>query len=230
MRVLTWNVWGLRGGPVRVVRALREVRADVVCLQECPRWPGGRLVLRLAARAAGLRLASGGGRSGLAVLLRAGRSAPEAGRAGVVRFPRERRGWWWSYPRGATWVRVRHDGVTLVVASAHLDVAPHARTAQAHALAAAFAGAPRLVLAGDLNEPPGGPAWTALGGGLLDADPAGAPTFPVGAGRHARHRLDAVLVRGMQVAGSGPAGAAGHGAGARPVSDHRAVLLEVRPR
>jgi len=75
-----------------------------------------------------------------------------------------------------------------------------------------------LVLAADVNEEPGGPAWAALSAGLVDAAAALGPTFPL---RDPRRRLDVVLVdprlevRGVQVARPGP------------VTDHLPVVVDL---
>jgi endonuclease/exonuclease/phosphatase family metal-dependent hydrolase len=81
----------------------------------------------------------------------------------------------------------------VTVASVHLSLLPEERRAHARAVVSALRGlgpAP-YVVAGDLNEPPDGPAWGEFGELVGDAAPTGAPTFPA---RSPRQRIDAVLV------------------------------------
>lgn len=92
------------------------------------------------------------------------------------------------------------DRDPLIVADTHLDVDPHARSRHAAELGVLLARARArhrapLVLAGDLNEQPGEPAWQRLGADLLDAY----PRAPVGDGRTyparaPRRRIDAIFV------------------------------------
>ncbi|WP_158277127.1 endonuclease/exonuclease/phosphatase family protein [Serinibacter arcticus] len=199
VRLLTWNVLGLRE-VARVAAVVRAARADVVCLQECPRWPGGRAALALVARSVGLRLAAGGGSRGVAVLV-----APHVGveRSRVSAMPRPFTGWWWAYPRASALARVRVGGWTIDVASAHLDVSEEGRLAHAERLLADLSldglsdgDATRLrLVAGDLNETPDGPTWRLLASHLQDAGAgSGGPTYPVSATRRPTKRIDAVLV------------------------------------
>lgn len=236
VRLATWNVWGLRGGPRRVTAVLRSLDADVVCLQECPRWPGGRSLLRGLARCAGLRLVAGGGRHGVAVLVRPGIAVADSGTA---MRPRVRRGVRWSYPRGVAWARVVWHGTDAVVASVHLDTDPARRIEHTRRITAWARAQDRLALAGDLNEHPDGATWAVLGDVLTDVLPDGSPTYPVGRGRPPRWRIDAVLVRGLD-GGASPAMRAGGSAVAvtaarrpfattarRPVSDHLPVVVDL---
>lgn len=224
MRFVSWNAWGLRGGPRAFTAALRSLDADVVCLQECPRWPGGRLVMRWLARSAGLRLAAGAGRSGVAVLIDSTLAVPASG----TRL-RPRPGLRPRYPRGEAWVRLDSDHGDLLVLSAHLDIEPRLRTHHAQALADRLRSAPRAVLAGDLNEPAGGPAWRILlSDGAVDGAAAeAAPTFPQGYARRPAHRIDAVVLRGLGVARSGAIPADFTARTGRPVSDHLPVIVDV---
>ncbi|GMA31749.1 endonuclease/exonuclease/phosphatase family protein [Litorihabitans aurantiacus] len=202
IRVLSWNVLGLRE-PARAAGVVRRSRADVVCLQECPRWPGSGAVLAAFARAVGMRVAAGGGACGVAVLVGPALSV-DAGE--VERMPRGFSGAWWTYPRATATAHLRvagSEGSTLRVSSLHLDVDEQARLAHVDRVLAGLdaAGAPPVhVVAGDLNARPGDATWDRLGTRLRDAvatvPGADAPTYPSTADRRPRTRLDAVLVAG----------------------------------
>jgi endonuclease/exonuclease/phosphatase family metal-dependent hydrolase len=50
-----------------------------------------------------------------------------------------------------------------------------------------------VVVAGDLNEPPGAPAWEQLSDGLVDVAVAGALAFPTYPAAAPRSRIDAIF-------------------------------------
>lgn len=237
MRVLTWNVWGLRGGTRNVAAVLRSARADVACLQECPRGPLARPRTRLLARAAGMRLA--GLAAGVALLVRPG---VEVDDVRVAREPRPWTGWWWSYPRASVAAGLRvpaadggpetADGgpeTRVLAVAVHLDVNESARRAHVDRIVTTHRHEPRWFLAGDLNAAPGDPARNLLARALSDA-PA-APTYPAGRHRPPHAPIDAVLAAGLSVttvvvphARSGD----GRGRHGRPLSDHLPVLATLR--
>ena len=199
LRLVSYNVRDLRDDRDAVAHVLRALRCDVACLQEVPRrWFQQHGVSRLA-RETGLRRACGGRASGGTAIF-VGRRLDVAA-AGAFRLPVRAP---WTRTRGAAVVTVSLDGVRLVAASVHLPLGPgdrvtHARIVRARlaTLAPGTAGPTPLVIAGDLNEPPGGPAWEVLGAGLTDvaqdATDVGAPAPTFTARRPAR-RIDAVLV------------------------------------
>ncbi|WP_344056853.1 endonuclease/exonuclease/phosphatase family protein, partial [Sphaerisporangium rubeum] len=140
----------------------------------------------------GLRLVSGRRAGGVAVL-----AAPDVGvlHAGGHLL----RGFAGLERRAVALAVVERHGVRLTVASVHLDLSAPARmchAAEIMALAGPLAArfeAP-LVLAGDVNEPPGGPVWRYLGRGLADCY----PLAPYGDGltftaRRPGRRIDAVF-------------------------------------
>src|SRR4051794_4279524 len=69
LRLLSWNVRDLLGDPLVVRRVIVSAGADVVVLQEAPRWPGSRWRLAGLARAAGLVYTAGGREAGGCALL-----------------------------------------------------------------------------------------------------------------------------------------------------------------
>ena len=217
IRLLTWNVLGLREA-ARVAAVVRRARADVVCLQECPRWPGGRAALALFASATGLRLAAGGGSRGVAVLVRPDLTVVD----GVVdAMPRRFTGPWFTYPRATATARLEIGGRRLSVSSVHLDVWEPGRLAHVDRILAGLDDDVAHVVAGDLNEGPDGESWARLTARLTDAVRGGGPTYPATATRRPRSRLDAVLL-------GGPVAAVDHRTGPdRPglPSDHLPVLV-----
>jgi endonuclease/exonuclease/phosphatase family metal-dependent hydrolase len=210
-------VWDLLGDPLAVVRVLRDARADVICLQEAPRWPGSRWRLGALARASGLQFLAGGrGSAGTAMLC-----SPRAEAvAEAVRLPVQG---WRTRPRGAVIGRVGLPGrQPVTLACVHLGLAPAERAVHVGLLLQRLGPWP-VVVAGDLNEPPGGPSWTALAAVVVDPAPDAAPTFPAVS---PRRRIDAVLVSpGVRVEtyGAPPS----EPVDVRSGSDHLPVLAEL---
>lgn len=191
LRVLTWNLHGLRDDVAAVRRVLSAAGADVVCLQESPKLPGSRIRLAALARATGLLFVAGGRQTAGPALLVSPRLAVHD--AYAFRLPRRH---WRSLPRGAVLAQVSLPGSDrIALACVHLGLDPVERLQHAELvrdrLAAVAAGRPAVV-AGDLNERPGQPAWTAWLPLVTDPAPEpGAATFPA---QGANVRIDAVLV------------------------------------
>ncbi|WP_168800520.1 MULTISPECIES: endonuclease/exonuclease/phosphatase family protein [Cellulomonas] len=220
LRVMTYNLRGLRQEVDALVDVVRTARPDVLAVQEPPRRLLGRWRLRRFAARTGLRVAvSGGGARTTAMLVAPHRSVHDAR---ALRLP-----WHPGLTRRGVAVALV-DGVRVVVVHLGLRADERARHVEllTGRLAGAASGGPVLV-AGDLNERPGGPSWTALlaaGTGLQDAaTAAGAdhPTYPADA---PRMRIDAVLVdgrmdvRAARVPDDAPVGVA---------SDHRPLVVDV---
>ncbi len=225
LRVVSWNVRDLLGDPLAVRRVLAGLRADVVCLQEAPRRPGGGWRIARLARDAGLRHAGGGRPSGGTALLlgpRVGVVSLTAARLPVTGLLTRTRG----LVVAELAVVSGHDaGAALTVACLHLPLEPDLRVEHAR-LAAALLRRHRApyVVCGDLNETPG-PAWQPLLALAGDPAPSGAPTFP--AGREDK-RLDAVLVgTGLRVGSYGDGGA--DPADVVAATDHRPVVVDLLP-
>jgi endonuclease/exonuclease/phosphatase family metal-dependent hydrolase len=228
LRVLTYNVRALRDDRAAVVRVVRALDPDVVCVQETPRFLRWRAKVARLARECGLVYATGGRTAaGNAVLthLRVD-----------VRNPRDiklskRRG---LHQRGLAVVDVAKSGAHLVVASAHFSLDARERAEHVHEILGHPSrgdGIP-VVLAGDLNEPPSGPTWKTLRERFRDAyadEPTGGEmTFSA---RNPRRRIDGVLVdEGVEVVSCG---VPEHVDGLDPssieaASDHRPVLAVLR--
>ncbi|MBX6383750.1 MAG: endonuclease/exonuclease/phosphatase family protein [Microbispora sp.] len=235
MRVATYNIRGLRDDGEALVRVIRALRPDVLCLQEAPRLPGWRRARRALARATGLSVAAGGRVGGTAVF-----TAPSVR---LLRGRGHRLRWFAGLEwRSVALAVVEKDRHRYAVCSAHLDLLAGARLRHAAEIlpfleraARRFGAAP--VLAGDLNEPPGAPVWRLLGSRYVDCftaappitadadrDPAGA-TFPA---REPRVRIDAIFAGpGLTVVSCG--GADVPAVDLAAASDHRPVVAEIAP-
>jgi endonuclease/exonuclease/phosphatase family metal-dependent hydrolase len=160
LRVATYNVRSLRDDRDALIRVIRAMRPDVLCLQEAPRFAAWRRKRRLLARDAGMTVAAGDRAGGVAVLTGPGARILHA-RGHMLR-------WIPGLEQRAMAVAVvDKDGERLTVASAHLDLVPRARLRHAVQImrildgTARSSGAP-AVLAADVNETPGQPVWSLL--------------------------------------------------------------------
>lgn len=187
-RLLSYNVRSLRDDRAAVAAVVRSCDPDVVCVQESPRFFRWRQKIAGLARDCGLLYVTGGRTTGGVALLAHLRVDVRDAREGLLT---KQRG---LHQRGLAAAVVARDGARLLVASAHLglEAAERARHAGEVLQLLGELDAAHVVVAGDLNEPPGGPAWRVLGaGGLRDPEPTAGPTFPAAA---PRKRIDAVLV------------------------------------
>jgi endonuclease/exonuclease/phosphatase family metal-dependent hydrolase len=192
VRLLSYNVRSLRDDTDALIRVVRGCRPDLVCLQEAPRFGLWRTRRRSFARSCDLTVAAGGRTAGLAVLAGARARVLHREHHLLSRVPKLHR-------RGLVMAVTELEGARLIVASTHLDLAPAARRAHAAEIIELLGrareryGAP-VILAGDINEAPGGPAWELLGRAFRDAHviapSGGGETFPAA---RPRHRLDAVF-------------------------------------
>lgn len=220
LTVLTWNVRDLLGDPFAVTRVLRAAGADVVCLQEAPRWPGSRRRLVGLSRQAGMYFA-GGGRAGAGTALLVSRRT-RTDDVHAVRLPVSG---WRARPRGAVRALVSLPGTQAIsVTCVHLGLDADERSAHVARVLASLPPGASAVVAGDLNEGPGGPSWLALSARAVDRGEGSAATFR---STRPRHRIDAVLVDpALEVSGYGfPPGVAE--ADVVAASDHRPVVAEI---
>ncbi len=213
LRVLTYNVHQLRDDATAVAEVLRRSDADVVAVQEPPRGPFGRSRLARVAHAAGYEVAVGhGGARTTALLVRRGTPATVTQDVRLPWRPGRTR-------RGLAVADVR--GIRVISAHLSLDEAERLRHVRRLVLLvrAAEGG---CVVAGDLNEDPGGPARRRLALHLHDVTAASGPTFTA---RNPRRRIDAVL------ASSGITGTGARRLDADPArtaSDHLPVVVDLR--
>lgn len=222
LRVVTYNVRHLRDDAAALVRIVRELDPDVLCLQETPRHPRWRARLARLARESGLLFACGGRPAGnCAVFTHLRVDVPSTHE---VRF-RKRRG---LHQRGMALAVVSRGGFRVAVGSVHLGLDGAERVAHVGEVLrfVETVDAPYAVVAGDLNEVPGGPTWQALGERFTDAwslaPTGGEATFPAAS---PRKRIDAVLVgRGVTLSSCGTPDVLAQAAAA---SDHLPVVADL---
>ncbi len=212
MRVVSWNVRSLRDDARGVAGALRGLRPDVALVQEAPRLLFWRWTGWLLARRSGLiRVAGGAPGAGNLLLVSVRVVVVEAE---AVRLPK-RPG---LHRRGAVLAVVDVEGRRIAVLGTHLDLGPAARLDSARALRDRAPAAYPLVVGADVNEEPGGAAWSALSAGLVDAAAGCGPTFPA---RAPRRRIDGLFVdprlRVLAAARPDPG----------PVSDHLPLVVDL---
>jgi endonuclease/exonuclease/phosphatase family metal-dependent hydrolase len=191
IRVLTYNVRDLKDDLDALARVVRAIAPDVACLQEVPRHPFAGHRVGALADACGLLWSGGGAKTGGTAVFTSLRIQQRASGSGPLpvsgRLTRRR-----GYAAGVVGVT---GGPSVTVASVHLSLDPGERVRHARLVGdrlRALGPAP-YVVAGDLNEPPGGPAWVSFGADLVDSAGVGGgqPTFPA---RSPGQRIDAVLV------------------------------------
>ena len=219
LRVMSYNVHDLLDDRAAAARVVRAVAPDVLCLQEVPRRLTTELRLPPFARDCGLawqraRLGTGG----TAVL-----TGPRVVVHGVargrlkVRFPDRTRGY------AAATVSLPSSGPPcrpVTVVSVHLGLRASERPRHAAAVLARLGD--RAVVAGDLNEGPGGTAYDLLALRYPRAS-GDVPTFPAAQPAVA---LDVVLAGPELVVVQGPGTRVDErdlGAG----SDHRPVWVDL---
>lgn len=187
LRLLTWNVRDMLGDPLAAHRVLRAAAADVVLLQEAPRLALSRGRIAAIARHSGLLFVCGGHASAGTALLVSLRT--EVRRSRAVRLPVSGR---LTRPRGYVATEIGLPGTgSVLVAGIHLGLTPEERADHVGRIVADVkASNLPAVVAGDLNETPGGPSWRALRDIAVDPEPDAPPTYSA---RRPRRRIDAVL-------------------------------------
>ena len=210
MLVVAWNLHTLRDDVGALTRAVADLGADVLCLQEPPRgWGAGRRLRAVLAPAGLTVLVQGGGSRSTAIAARPGLAVTHVR---AVRLP-----WTGRTRRGAAVADVA--GVRFV--SAHLGLSARDRARHVpHLLALVRAADGPVVLGADFNQPPTGAARRALATELTDLSADVGPTFPAA---HPAHRIDAVLGRGVRVVSARTVRTPDVVAG----SDHLPVVVEI---
>ncbi|MGI8334052.1 endonuclease/exonuclease/phosphatase family protein [Actinomadura scrupuli] len=227
IRLVGYNVRALRDDGDAVARVLRGCRPDLVCLQEVPRFLGWQAKRERLAEACGLTVASGRRTAGLAVLAGPRVQVLHDEYHLLTRVPGLHR-------RALAIAVVEIDGARLVAASTHLDLADTPRRAHVGEVIALLDRVRRsfsapVVLAGDINEEPLGPAWGILARTFQDAcavAPAG-ETDTYSARRPVK-RIDGVFAdRAITVAGCGVPAEPELAADYAAATDHRPVLADL---
>jgi endonuclease/exonuclease/phosphatase family metal-dependent hydrolase len=184
LRVLTYNVHGLKDDRAALVGLVRELEPDAVIVQEAPRRFRWRHKCAALADDFGMVVAAGG--------------LPTLGNLLLVSLRlRVHETWCLRYPltpgrhlRGAAFADCSVRGARFILSGSHLATDPVERPAQAARWKQELSRLDGPVIAaGDLNEGPGGGAWRTVADGLITAEsPA---TFPA---TLPRLRLDAIFV------------------------------------
>ncbi len=221
LRVLSYNVHGMRDDRAALTGLVRELAPDVVVVQEAPRRFRWRSKCASIASDCGMVVAAGG--------------LPSLGNLIMVTLRvRVHESWALRYPltpgrhlRGAAFARCEVPGARFTVSGSHLATDPVERPHQAARWKEALAAIDGpLIAGGDLNEGPGGDGWRTVADGLTDtalaAGGTAGPTFPA---TLPRNRIDALFVSpGIEVTRY----EAVDGDVARRASDHLPVLAELR--
>ena len=193
LRVLSWNLWELRGDLAALVEAVRDLEPDILLVQEAPRFVLPTTRLRWFARQIDRRILLGGaGGRGLAILA-TDEVAAQVIRRGAHPVAQTVSDLNSTYPRGVAALRLSvPGGGTAVVAATHLALQEDNRMRHAEHLSALVrgAGAP-VILGGDLNETADGTARRFLSPLLRDPASPEEHTFPAAS---PTRRIDAVLV------------------------------------
>ncbi|WP_030417815.1 endonuclease/exonuclease/phosphatase family protein [Streptomyces sp. SCSIO 75703] len=201
VRVLSYNVRSMRDDTDALARVVAACEADLVLLQEAPRFFRWRKKLARLAAACDLVVLSGGAPAAGPALLCSLRATVE--RTGDVLLPLTPG----LHRRGLATAVVGIGGARLGVLSCHLSLRAEERLAQAGMVLDHLArlGVEHAVAGGDLNERPGGPTHRRLAEGLRDcrtAAPWGGEYTSTAADPH--QRIDALFTTaGVEVLGCG---------------------------
>lgn len=190
VRILSYNVRSLRDDSVTLCRLIREQHPDVVVVQEAPRFFRWRSKCAAFARECGLVYVAGGRSAGDNLLLAAVRAAADETSVVERRVPRPP-----MRPiAGVVAATFEIGAARFGVVGAHLGLTAAERQVEVAEVidVATDLGAPHTIVAGDLNELPGGRSWRELAkAGLADPVPdLDDPTFPSTA---PHKRIDAIL-------------------------------------
>jgi endonuclease/exonuclease/phosphatase family metal-dependent hydrolase len=193
VRVLSYNVRSLRDDRAAVARVIRSAKPDVVCVQEAPRFARWRSKCAALARTSGLVVVSGG-RPAAANLVLSSLAVDVVSTADAL-FSRDRG----LHRRGTAIAVLSRGGARFAVAGTHLDLrdGPRLRhVAELHAAIDAHVPADvPVIVAGDVNDRPGSPSWTALAERNVDALATidGGPPFTSSAA-DPRQTIDGIFV------------------------------------
>ncbi|MCW2494380.1 endonuclease/exonuclease/phosphatase family protein [Jatrophihabitans sp.] len=221
LRLLSYNVRSMRDDRAALARVIRSAEADVVVVQEAPRFARWRSLCAELARTSNL-VVVGGGRPAGANLVLSSLGVDVTSTTDVL-FSKQPR----LHQRGAVLAQLVYRGAPLAVAGIHLSLDATERARHVGELDVAIgrvvpAGVP-LVVAGDINDVPGSTVWTALAATRDDAFGGGPHPFTSTAASPAK-TIDGVFVdRRLSVVSasvlSHPEAAA--------ASDHLPVLVEL---
>ncbi len=218
MRVLVYNVRGFRSGPSNVADAVRDLRPDLAFITEC----GTTWRLRRFSRAIGMSARHGSllplaRRARNAILVREPLSVASF-KARLFADPKR------FHPRGALFAEVAIGERLVTAIVVHLGLSREERTRHAHELVSiATTSAGTVLIGGDLNEPPTGPASTAIATVARDAwaGPDEGATFPAG---NPVARIDYLFAsKDVEIRGA----VIPHGPALKAASDHLPLVVDL---
>jgi endonuclease/exonuclease/phosphatase family metal-dependent hydrolase len=226
LRLLSYNIRSMRDDRAALARVIRGAAADVVVVQEAPRFLRWRSQCAALARTSGL-VVVGGGRPAGANLIMSTLSV-DVDAVHDVAFSTDSG----LHHRGAVVAVLRLAGTRFAVVGTHLDLKPEPRLRHVGELHAAVG---RLVptglstiVAADVNDRPGSVTWDALTAARADTFAAlgvgDDPAAFTSTATNPHQRIDgvfadlAVVVRSAAVL---------DGPDVRVASDHRPLLVEL---
>ena len=222
LRVLSYNIRSLRDDKHAVTGVIRASGADVVCIQEAPRFLRWRSKRAAIARESGLVVATADRPAGLMLMTALRVKILRTGLHLLSKSPD-------LHQRGVCWADVELAGARWRIASIHLSLDAGERQRHQAELWQCLTGdgaeAPPLVVAGDVNETPDGPVWHDLADRLVDAAVAADNVADTFSAANPHKRIDgifvdsAVTVTSCRVVDDVP--------GVRAASDHLPVLAEL---
>jgi endonuclease/exonuclease/phosphatase family metal-dependent hydrolase len=178
LRLLTYNVRSMRDDRAALARVIRSAAADVVVVQESPRFARWRSLCAELARTSNMVVVGGGRPAGSNLILST--LGVDVVAAHDVLFSKQLR----LHQRGTAIALLEYRGSRFAVAGVHLSLDGAERARHLGELDAALA---RLVpadvpviVAGDINDQPGSALWSTLAAARLDVLAAGGhpPTAP----------------------------------------------------
>ena len=192
VRVMAYNILGGRHR-LQLGRVVRSMAPDVLVVNESPKQPVlWRWQCQELSREWGLRYVAGGRTAGSNLLLTSPWVQTVSADAWCLAKP------WFQPRRGIVTAQLQVGPVEFGVVGCHLSLLPRSRHLEVEIVIEA-AGNLRgpIIVAGDLNERPGGSCWTRLqAAGFIDVGKTSGGTFPSAS---PDARIDALLVRGDAV-------------------------------
>ena len=163
IRLLSYNIRALRDDAQAVSNVIRSLAPDVVCVQEAPRFMRWRSKRAAIAREAGLVVATADRPGGLMLMTSLRAAVVSTNFVKLSKRPK-------LHQRAVCAAVLEIGGVRWHIASVHLSLSDDERQVHLPELWSALGeGDGPMVVAGDINEEPGGPVWTELGTRLVDA-------------------------------------------------------------
>jgi endonuclease/exonuclease/phosphatase family metal-dependent hydrolase len=160
LRLLSYNIRSMRDDRAALIRVIRSAEADVVCVQEAPRFMRWRSRCAALARMSGLVVVTGGLPTGGNLIMST--LGVDVVSTADVKFTKEPG----LHQRGTAIAVLRLRGATFAVAATHLDIRLEPRLRHITELHSAIARHVALdipvIVAGDMNDHPGSEPWLAL--------------------------------------------------------------------